>query len=386
MMHSKLVVPLVSLLMVVACSSTSERADSTPTEQARESRAADEANETGGAADLSDEGDQEEEQPRTVAVTDEPVTFSSGELTLTGEIVRPDETNEPTRGVVIVHDVGPMGRDGMIGDLFGVQLPVEVPVYRLLAESLASRGYVVLVYDKRTCVKGSSPWCNYPRDFVEQRDDLAGALVSDAVAAGEFLASRDDVADVAFVGHGQGAEVALVAAHQTDAPLAVLLAPTAYGPDELVLHQTQQSMVLVRQRLEKIGDQPEADLLKKDLAELEKQAAMQREQFAQISKERHEASILGLPAATWRDLVDLHRRFLDLVRDTSIPVYAIMGDTDPGEPDDGPQRIEKLVGPHGAGAFILVPDLTRAMVAIGENDDPTVLSPVVAGHVADVLD
>mgnify|MGYP000613285040 CR=1 FL=1 len=66
----------------------------------------------------------------------------------------------------------------------GVELPVEVPVYELLAEELARSGVAVLRYDKRTCVKNAAPRCAYPREpLASARDDLAGAPLDDAKAA-----------------------------------------------------------------------------------------------------------------------------------------------------------------------------------------------------------
>lgn len=325
--------------------------------------------------------------PEPVAITTEKVRFTSGEATLRGEVVRPEKIDSPRPGVLIVHDWGPHNREGLMAETFGVRLPVEVPVYRTLAEGLASRGAVVLIYDKRTCVKGGPPWCEYPRSYVEAREDLASALVEDVVAAAKVLGDRDDVASLHLLGHGHGSELAAVAAAKVDTDSVAMLAPTPYALDEIVQFQTAKSIELLREELERIGDKPTADPLKRQLKELRKQQDEQEKAFEALrGGAMPESDVFGLAPKSWADVLAVHDAYLERLRKLDVPVLALVGDVDPGLPEDSNQRMEAIVRPHGDHAFALVTDLTRFGVGVGEEDDPTTVSPIVVEALIDFLD
>jgi dienelactone hydrolase len=374
---------LVLLLFGVACGSTKTQKKPDPVEpettvaESEETKAPEEKPKAAGH--LYDE---------PVPITAEEVSFESGEANLRGEIVRPDPPDETARpGIVIVHDWGPHNREGLMAETFGVRLPVEVPVYRTLAESLASYGAVVLIYDKRTCVKGGPPWCEYPRSYVDERPDLATALTEDALAAARTLAERDDVGGVHFLGHGHGSEIAAAASEEADAASVAMLAPTPYALDAIVEFQTKRSIELLREELEKIGDKPTADPLKQQLKELRKQQGQQKEVFEKLRKgETPETDVFGLAPATWKDVLALHDDYLESLQNLEIPVLALVGDVDPGLPDDSNARMETIVRPHGDRAFALVTDLTRFGVGVGEEDDPTTVSPIVVEALVEFFD
>ena len=82
----------------------------------------------------------------------------------------------PFPGVVLVHDAGPADRDVVNG---------SVKVFKDLAEGLASRGIVVLRYDKRTR--------EYPR-VTQSRDYTAETeIIDDAVLAAGVLRAQPEV-------------------------------------------------------------------------------------------------------------------------------------------------------------------------------------------------
>ena len=117
----------------------------------------------------------------------------------------------PFPAVVLVSDLGPQNRDGAIGS------------FRLLgtlADYLTRRGIAVLRYDDRGVGKsgGSSALAT------------TAMLVSDVQAGMNFLRSRIEVniGRIGVIGHGEGADVALLAAGQP-LPPAFVVSMAGYG-------------------------------------------------------------------------------------------------------------------------------------------------------------
>lgn len=296
--------------------------------------------------------------------TTEQVTFSSRGAELVGTVVRP-VTDGKRPAVVIAHDWGVRGRDGIVGAVFGVRLPTEVALYRSLAESLAARGIVVLIFDKRTCTRGSEPWCTYPPE--QMTDDLGGALVDDVRAAAVSLAGRPDVASVSLLGHGHGAEVAMVAATDARVGRVALLQPSYADLPALAKFQVETSIQQIDARIAEVGDVPEADLLKQQRDELQQRLA--------------EPNPLGITAATATTLADLHTQYHEQLAATRLPLFAIIGRVDPGEPPASRERIEALLGDR----VLTIADLTRAMTSVSPDDDPTVIDAEVIARLAAFL-
>ena len=116
----------------------------------------------------------------------------------------------PFPAVVLLSDAGPQDRDGTVG---------EFAPLGLLADFLTRRGVAVLRFDDRGVGKsGGTP-------AVTTAD-----LVSDAQAGLNFLRTRPeiDLAHLGLVGHGEGGNVALLAASQP-LPPAFVVAMAAYG-------------------------------------------------------------------------------------------------------------------------------------------------------------
>ncbi|WP_257298355.1 alpha/beta fold hydrolase [Haloarchaeobius sp. FL176] len=117
--------------------------------------------------------------------------------------------DDPVPGVVLVHGSGPNDRDVTIG---------PNKVFRDLAHGLATRGYAVLRYDKRT----------YACD-VSVTDDVTidDVTVDDAVTAVERLREEERVSAVHVAGHSQGGLAAPRIARCADADGMALLAGPA---------------------------------------------------------------------------------------------------------------------------------------------------------------
>jgi dienelactone hydrolase len=185
------------------------------------------------ACDFGDPGSPQEQPPgdSDEALTQAEVTVQSDSIELPGVIERRGEAAdaEPRPGVVIVHGSGPVDRDG--------EAPTtdRPPVYRRWAETMAEENVVVLRYEKRST-----------RPEVRQHPLQITFLdfVRDAAAAGRLLREQPDVDpdSIVFLGHSQGAGVALAAATRLQAesgtPAAVAsLAGPAFAVDSLLLRQ-----------------------------------------------------------------------------------------------------------------------------------------------------
>ena len=116
----------------------------------------------------------------------------------------------PFPAVVLLSDSGPQDRDGTVGDF--------APLGQL-ADYLTRRGIAVLRFDDRGVGKSSGTPGTTTAD-----------LVSDAQAGLNFLRTRPeiDLAHLGLVGHGEGGNVALLAAAQP-LPPAFVVTLAAYG-------------------------------------------------------------------------------------------------------------------------------------------------------------
>ena len=131
----------------------------------------------------------------------------------------------PFPAVVLLSDAGPQDRDGTVGDFAPLGL---------LADFLTRRGVAVLRFDDRGAGKtGGAPAAT------------TADLVSDAQAGLNFLRTRPeiDLSHLGLVGHGEGGNVALLAAAQP-LPPAFVVALAAYGLPGRDIVVQQQSTTL----------------------------------------------------------------------------------------------------------------------------------------------
>ena len=138
----------------------------------------------------------------------------------------------PFPAVLLVSDLGAQDRDGTVGDyhLFGT-----------LADYLTRRGVAVLRYDDRGVGKSGGSTASA----------TTAMLVSDVQAGLNYLRSRLEVSinRIGVVGHGEGADVALLAAGEA-LPPAFVVSLAGYG---LTGEQTLLQQQVAQQRVKKIA-------------------------------------------------------------------------------------------------------------------------------------
>ena len=131
----------------------------------------------------------------------------------------------PFPAVVLLSDVGPQDRNGTVGDFAPLGL---------LADYLTRRGVAVLRFDDRGVGKSTGP----PQSTTIE-------LVSDAQAALNYLRTRPevDLDHLGLIGHGEGGNVALLAATQPLPPAFVVgLAPYGLTGQDIALQQQEATL------------------------------------------------------------------------------------------------------------------------------------------------
>ncbi|WP_046244018.1 alpha/beta hydrolase family protein [Hymenobacter terrenus] len=163
---------------------------------------------------------------------EEDVVFKNpaSRLNLGGTLTLPTGPG-PFPAVVLVSDLGMQDRDGTVGD------------YRLmasLADHLSRHGVAVLRYDDRGVGKSGG----------NTATATTAALVSDVQTALNFLRSRLEVniSRIGVVGHGEGANVALLTAGQP-LPPAFVVSLAGYG---LTGEQTLLQQKVAQMRAQKV--------------------------------------------------------------------------------------------------------------------------------------
>lgn len=148
------------------------------------------------------------------------IANTNANLTLGGMLTIPAGEG-PFPAVVLVSDTGPQDRDATMGDY----RPMGV-----LADFLTRRGIAVLRFDDRGVGKSGG-------DYNEA---TSPNLLTDLQVAVRALRSRPEInaAKVGVVGHGEGGNLALLAAAHSDAPnFVITLAASGLSGRDLVLRQ-----------------------------------------------------------------------------------------------------------------------------------------------------
>jgi pimeloyl-ACP methyl ester carboxylesterase len=157
---------------------------------------------------------------------EEEATFSNlvANIRLGGQLTIPAGPG-PFPAVVLLSDAGSQDRDGTVGDF--------APMGQL-ADYLTRRGIAVLRFDDRGVGKSSGAPAATTAD-----------LVSDAQAGLNYLRTRPeiDLAHLGLIGHGEGGNVALLAATQP-LPPAFVVTLAAYGLTGQELAIQQQATAL----------------------------------------------------------------------------------------------------------------------------------------------
>ena len=138
----------------------------------------------------------------------EPIRFRAGNLTLSGELLLPDQASgsqgsgrRETPWVLLLPSWLPRDRDGAFDDGAHPAWPHRPGLLRRLAEALAELGAASFRYDPRGCGESDGDWA--ASDLFTRIDDARDALGA-MRSRGEL-----DLARTGIVGHGEGAAMAL---------------------------------------------------------------------------------------------------------------------------------------------------------------------------------
>lgn len=143
-----------------------------------------------------------------VASASVPVTLSTDTGEIHGTLFVPD--NASRTAVLIIAGSGPTDRNGN-SSVTGI----ATNAYKMLADSLAARGYASLRYDKRGIAASVAAATDESQLTFE-------AYIDDAAAWAEWLAADERFDRVVLAGHSEGGLIALVAAKRTDKVVAVV--------------------------------------------------------------------------------------------------------------------------------------------------------------------
>jgi fermentation-respiration switch protein FrsA (DUF1100 family) len=151
------------------------------------------------------------------------LTIGSDKWKLGGTLTFPASKGK-VPGIVLVHGPGPNDRDE---SLFANR------VFRDLAEGLASRGYAILRYDKRTKV--------YGEELSETGYTIEGETVEDATRAASLLRKQPEIdpARIVLIGHSLGGYASpMIAARDGKIAALILMAAPARPIEDVAFDQT----------------------------------------------------------------------------------------------------------------------------------------------------
>ena len=229
--------------------------------------------------------------------------------------------------VVFVHGSGPQSRDAITPGQLNEVFERPVPVFRMLADSLAKQGIASLRYDKRTCGTFNSCADNsYP--MPEDVETISfGDFVSDACAALDWLKQQPEVdpTRVFLAGHSQGGHVAISAAERCNpAGLVILCSPLA-GPAPITRLQYE-----ITRRLVEASPGP-VDARTRRTLEAMKSLASKLEKLESTGD--IESPEIGT-VLLWKSWTHAAQRFPSVLAASKVPVLAVLGKADTNVPAD----------------------------------------------------
>jgi dienelactone hydrolase len=294
---------------------------------------------------------------------EEEVTVGKGEWALPGTVTVP-EGKGPFRALVLVHGSGPHDRDETIGP----QKP-----FRDLAWGLASRGILVLRYEKRTKAHGEK--------FAGILDKLTvqEETVEDALLAEKLLRARPDVSHVYVLGHSLGALCAPRIGRDDPTIDGIVIAAGPTRPlEDVIVDQYEY--------LASLG--PETPESKKAVEDVKKAAARVKDPGLSPKTPASEMP-LGVSATYWLDLRAYHQ--VEVAKAFAKPILVLQGARDYQVTTVDFEGWKKALGERKDVVLKLYPDLNHMFVhgegkaTPGEYEKPGHVAPEVVEDVASFL-
>lgn len=140
---------------------------------------------------------------------------------------------------LIIPGSGPTDRDGNNGNI------LQTDMYKMLSDSLATRGYAVLRYDKRGV--GDSR----ETDFSEYGLTFEH-YVSDAARWIKSLKANPRFSKVVVIGHSEGSLIGMLAADSSGADAFVSLEGAGTSADSLILNQLKTQQLTIYEEAARI--------------------------------------------------------------------------------------------------------------------------------------
>lgn len=234
-----------------------------------------------------------------------------------------------------------------------------VEVYRAWARALASAGFRVLSYDKRTCHPSQNPLCRAnPTGDLDAEGP--SALARDVDAACAWLRAKSgEPSRLVLMTHSQGLVPVLRSRCAAQADALVMLAPIPRRIDHVMVHALEHRRHLQLQRAAHTKEREKKERLEVSAAKLRNQAGSVQAMFASMEQGNFaaEARVQGATLGFWRGWLQQTEQTQRQLQALKIPILVLLGSED-GQfgPDDRDRilRFGKL--PHGLGREIPAAD------------------------------
>ncbi len=357
------IVMLVGILALVAaaCSSGGESGQG---EASGRSGTGDGTETEGGqTADGSDPADVL--QPPAV----EQVTFSSGDLTLEGDLYLPAAPG-PHPAIVLIHGSGPISRHAQLNGQLALQFGFAIPVFDQLAQALGEAGWVVLTYDKRSC--GTFNGCAENAYPLPDENLTTDAFAADGRAGVAYVRTRGDVDPdaVSVAGHSQGSTFVPLLLRDDPALQAGIMLAAPFDPIDQVLAD-QAAFVA-----DLVGPAADDDPSVTQAGELATQVAGLRTDRAAPD------SVGGASAAFWRSWMVAGDEAPAVLAEVTQPVLLLFGGNDWNVPIDQAAKWREATDGLDHTQLAAVECITHALNCLTESE-PTKITPVDIGHTVD---
>jgi len=294
-------------------------------------------------------------------LVNEAVTFANGAQQLSGTVTfAGTDLIGRFPAVVLIHGSGPNDRDGSATGALGFAYGKEVRTLEDVAEHLARHGFLVLRYDKRTCIAANNPHCT--ATTIEGLETITvDTFTADASAGLDYLKTRGDVRadDLVVVGHSQGGPLAIdLALARDDVRNVIVLAGPASALVDLLVAQYEQVIAWLL-------DEPPSPERDAQLAAAEEERDLYAAALPAIADGSYEEpTFKGSPVGFWKSWIDGQERIEDNLEQLEQPLAVVSGTLDYNVPPSETEQLEAWRGERSGDLFTVYPDLTHSLIKI----------------------